>query len=133
MLAYLKSHDKFYEEISMKRCLSSEEILRFYDIAEIQWEWKCHFESHRKDYGKNHFGSKRNEWKYKWYWNKMCLAADSLSMYRTTVNATILVSEILSIINEENVIIALEQGKTTFNSKWWILWRASISLSSSEG
>ena len=47
----------------------------------------------------------------------MCLAADSLSMYRTTANATILVSEILSIINEENVIIALEQGKTTFNSK----------------
>ena len=43
---------------------------------------------------------------------------DPLSMYRTGSNETALVSEIPSIINDENVIIAPGQGKkTSFNFK----------------
>ena len=57
---------------------------------------------------------------------------DPLNMHRTASNETTLVSEIPNIINEENVLIAPGQGKkNSFNFKWWILWRASISLPSS--
>ena len=35
-LTYLKSHNKFYEDISMTKVLSSEGRLRFFDILEIE-------------------------------------------------------------------------------------------------
>ena len=36
VLAYLKSHHKFYEDISIAKGLSSKDMLRFSDIVEIQ-------------------------------------------------------------------------------------------------
>ena len=38
MLAYLKFHNKFLEDISVARSLSSEDIFKFSDIVEIKEE-----------------------------------------------------------------------------------------------
>ena len=40
-LTYLKSHDKFCEDISITKALSSDEMLRFSDSLEIQGENEC--------------------------------------------------------------------------------------------
>ena len=57
---------------------------------------------------------------------------DTLNMHRTASNETTLVSDIPNIINEEDVIIAPEQGKkNSFDFKQWILWKANISVPSS--
>ena len=50
---------------------------------------------------------------------------DLLSMHRTALNKKTLISEI------SNIVIAPGEGKNSFNFKWQILWRESISLSSS--
>ena len=56
-LAYLKSQNKFYKDISITKGLSSEAIIRFSDInVKIQEENECY---------KKNFRWERNEGKYK--------------------------------------------------------------------
>ena len=40
VLAYLKPHNKFYEDISIVKGLSSKSMLKFSDIVEIQGQYK---------------------------------------------------------------------------------------------
>ena len=104
-LTYLKSYNKLYEDISIAKGLSSEEIFKFFDIVEIQGQSECVTE-------KNVPGGKeitenindRSE-------TEFASVKDSLNMHRTASNEKILVSGVLNIINDENVIIAPRQGK----------------------
>ena len=76
-ITYLKSYNKFYEDISIAKGLSGEDMFKFSDTSETE------------------FAS----------------AEDPLNIHRTASNATTFVSEILDIINDENVIIAAGEGK----------------------
>ena len=81
-LNYLKTHNKYYEDISISEGLSSKEMINFSGINK------------HKDVT-SEYGSVK----------------DPLSIHRTGSNETTLVSEIPSIINDKNVIIARGQGK----------------------
>ena len=55
-LICLKSYNKFYDNISNANGLSSLEIFKIFDIAEIQWQSECVTEknvSHRKQMSEN--------------------------------------------------------------------------------
>ena len=92
-LNYLKTHNKFYEDISISAGLSGKEMINFSGIDKHQ------------DITKSiHTRVISNETEY-------CSVEDPLSMQRTGSNETALVSEIPSIINDKNVIIAPGQEK----------------------
>ena len=40
-LTYLKSYNKYYEDVSNENGLSSEDIFRFFDIVEVQGQSQC--------------------------------------------------------------------------------------------
>ena len=106
-LAYLKSHNKFYENISITKGLSSEDILNFSDIDENQEEAESVTEngiSDGKEMNKNN-NENTSEAEYASF-------KDPLNMHRTATNETTLISKIPNVINEENVIIAPGQEKT---------------------
>ena len=95
-LHYLKTHNKFYEDIAIQEGLTSNEILNFSDI---QPDDSKNFQNgclERKELDENDFLSKE----------------DPLNSYRISSNETALISEIPAIIDKENVIIAPGQGKT---------------------
>ena len=71
-LAYLKSHNKFYRDISIVKGLSSEDMFKFSDIAEIQGG--CNI-SDGKEMSEN-INDTRNK-------TKFALVGDPLNMYRT--------------------------------------------------
>ena len=55
-LTYLKSYNKFHEDISIAKGLSNEKMFKFSDINEIQRQSECATEkkvSHRKEMTKN--------------------------------------------------------------------------------
>ena len=87
-LNYLKTRNKFYGDISISKGLSSRKMINFSGIDKHQDV----AESIRKKIISNEteYGS----------------VEDRLSMHRTGSNKTVLLSEIPSIINDENVIIA---------------------------
>ena len=92
-LHYLKTHNKFYENISVSKGLSSKEMINFSSIDEHQ---DIAESIHKKNISKEkEYGS----------------VEDPLSMHRTGSNETAVVSEIPCLINDENVIIAPGQGK----------------------
>ena len=104
-LAYLKSYNNFYKGISIAKSLSSESMFKFSDIIEIQGhsEWVTEKNvSDRKQITENI--NDRTE-------TEFASVEDPLNMHRTASNETTLVSEILNIISDENVIIAPGQGK----------------------
>ena len=106
-LTYLKSHNKFYEDISTTKGLSSKDMLNFSDTNENQQETESVTEnsvSDGKEMSKNN-DKNANE-------AESVSAEDPLNMHRTATNETTLISEIPNIINEKNVIIAPGQGKT---------------------
>ena len=105
-LTYLKSYNKFYEDISIAKGFSSEDTFKFSDIVEIQghseWVTEKHVSSGKEmteninDRSKTEFASDE----------------DPLKMHRTASNEITLVSEIPNIINNKNNIIASGQRKT---------------------
>ena len=97
--------NKFYNDISFVKGLSSEEMFRFSDIVEIQGQSECVTEknvSDRKEITENI--NDRSE-------TEFSSVEDPLNMHRAASNETTLVSEIPNIINDKNVIIAPGQGK----------------------
>ena len=99
-LNYLKTHNKFYEDISISESLSSKEMINFSGI-----------DKHQDVTESIHTKVISNETEYG-------SVEDPLSMHRAGSNETALVSEIPSIINDENVITAPGQGKkNSFNFK----------------
>ena len=100
VLNYLKTHNKFYEDISISEDLSSKEMINFLCI-----------DKHQDVTESIHTKVISNETEYG-------SVEDPLSMHRARSNETALVSEIPSIINDENVITAPGQGKkNSFNFK----------------
>ena len=92
-LNYLKTYNKFYDDISISEGLSIKEMIHFSGTNKHQdFTESIHakFISNEIEYGS---------------------VGDPLSMRRTGSNETALVSEIPSIINDENVITAPGQGK----------------------
>ena len=83
-------------------------MFKFSDIAEIQGQSECVTEknvSDRKESTENI--NDRSE-------TEFASVEDPLNMHRIASNETTLVSDIPNIINDENVIIALGQGKRQF-------------------
>ena len=111
----MKSHDKSYEDISITKGLSSDEMLRFSDILETQGENESVNEKiipNEKEMcesinTKNISGTE----------TEYASVEYPLIMHRTASNETTLVSEIPNIINKENVVMAPRQRKTSFNFK----------------
>ena len=96
MFNYLKSHNKFYEDISIAKGLSSEEMFRFSDILEIQGENESITEkniSGEKKMSENiHAENIKPETEH-------ASVEDPLNMYITALNEATLVSKIPNIIN----------------------------------
>ena len=92
-LNYLKTHNKFYEDISISEGLSSKEMKIFSGIdkhQDVAASIPKTFISNETEYGS---------------------FEDPLSMHKSGSNETTFVSKFPSIINDENVIIAPRQGK----------------------
>ena len=90
---YLKTQNKFYEDISISEGLSSKEMRNFSGIDKHQDVNETIYAkviSNETEYGS---------------------VEDPLSMHRTGSTETALVSEIPSIINDENIIFAPGQRK----------------------
>ena len=105
-LSYLKSYDKVMK-ISIAKGLSSEDILKFSNVFEIQGHYQCVTEkniSDGKEITENRNGRSEPEF---------ALVEDLLHIHRTVSNKTTLVSVIPNIILEENFIIAPGQRKKT--------------------
>ena len=79
---YLKSHNKFYEDVTIRQGLSSNDMINFTDV----------------DFPVNDEIDEISE--------------DHLSKDRVASNETALISEIPSIVDNENLIVAPGQGKT---------------------
>ena len=101
-LIYLKSHNKFYEDISIAKGLSSEDMLKFSDFVEMQGgtekgtaEIICN--------AKENVNETETEY---------ASVEDPLNIHRTASNETTLVSDIPNIVNNENIIFAPSQEKT---------------------
>ena len=105
VLTYLKSCNKFYEDISISKGLLSEDMFKFSDIVEIQGQSDCVTEknvSHAKKMTENI--NDRSETEFTSFKNP-------LNTHRTASNETTLVSEIANIINDKYIIIASGQRK----------------------
>ena len=115
LVTYLKFYNKYYYDISIVESLSSEEMFKFSDIAEIQGQCKCVTEknvSDGKEVAENINGRSETEF---------ALFEDPLNMHITASNGTTPVSEIRNITNDEDVIIAPGQIKnqlSTFSNKF---------------
>ena len=102
---YLKSYNKFYDDISIAKDLSSEEMFKFSGTVEIQGKSECVTETNVSD-GKEMTENinDRSE-------TEFASVEDSLNIHRATSNETTLVSEIPNKISDGNIIIAPGQGK----------------------
>ena len=109
-LTYLKSYNKFYQDISIAKGLSGEDMFKFSDIVEIQGESECVTE-------KNVFDGKemtenindRSE-------TDFTSVKDPLNMHRTAPNEITLVSEIPNIITK-CYYCTRARKETSFNFK----------------
>ena len=105
-LTYLKSH-KFYEDISVTKGLSGEDMLTFSDIDKNQEETESVTEngiSNGKEMNKNN-NENAGEAEY-------ASVEHPLNMHITVRSCENMISEIPNIISEENFIIAPGQEKT---------------------
>ena len=104
VLAYLEWHNKFFGDISIAKYLSSQDMSRFSDIGEPQEE--------KQSVTEKNFQMKK-KWVKIWYNAEIDYTSveNPLNIHRSAWNETILVSKILNIINEENVIIPPGQGQ----------------------
>ena len=101
-LIYLKSHNNFYEDISIAKGLSSEYRLKFSNFVEMQGETeKGTAESIRN--AKENVNESETEY---------ASVEDPLNIQRTASNETTLVSDIPNIVSNQNIITAPGQGKT---------------------
>ena len=101
-MIYLKSHNKFYEDISIARGFSSEDMFKFSDIVKMQVETdKVTAESICN--AKENINESETEY---------ALVEDLLNIHRTASNETTLFFNIPNTANNENIIIAPGQGKT---------------------
>ena len=87
-LIYLKSHIKFYEDISIEKGLSSEDMLKFSNLVEMQGETE---KSTAESICKAKENANESETEYP-------LVEDPINIYRTASNETTLVSDIVNII-----------------------------------
>ena len=90
-LTFLKSRNKCYEDISVTKCLSGEDMLNFSDINENQKETESVI-SNGKEMNTNN-NENKSEAEY-------ASVEDPLNMHRTSTNKTTLIFEITNIINE---------------------------------
>ena len=93
-LTYLKLHNKYYEDISIAKGLSSEDMFKFSDIVEVQGrsEWVLQKNvSDGKEMAENINDRSKTEF---------ASVEDPLNMHRTASNKTTFVSEIPNIIND---------------------------------
>ena len=97
-LIYLKLHNKFYEDISIAKGLSNEDMLKFSDFVEMQGETE-------KGTAESIENVNESEAEY-------ASVEDPLNIHRTTSNETTLVCDIPNIVSNQNIIIAPGQGKT---------------------
>ena len=97
-LNYLKNNKNFFENISVSYGLSSSEILNFAD-ASLAPEQTC-----------NNYADAQVENKLNFQ-----LLDDPLNLHRVAANETSLISELSSIIDEDNIIIAPGQGNTSLS------------------
>ena len=104
----MKSHNKFYEGISLAKGLPSEHMFKFFDIIEIQGQSECATEkkfTDRKERIENI--NDKSE-------TGFTSAEDLMNMHTTASNETTLVSDIPNMINYENFIIAPGKKKNQF-------------------
>ena len=99
----MKSHNQFYEDISIAKGLSNEKIFRFSDIVKIESKNENVTEKVISD------GTEMSESINDT--DKEFSVKDPLNMLRTASNETTLVSKNPNITNEKNVIIATEKWK----------------------
>ena len=108
VLAYLKSHNKFYEDISVTKGLSYEDMFNFSDINENQeetdiWDGKEMSKNNNENTSEAGYAS----------------VEDLLNMHRTATNETTLISEIPSIINEK--MLSFHQVKEKHQLLVWVM------------
>ena len=101
-LIYLKSRNKFYEDISIAKGLSSEDMLKFSDFVEMQGETE-------KGTAESICNPKENVNESE---SEYASVEDRLNIHRTASKETTLVSAIPNIVSNQNNIIAPGQGKT---------------------
>ena len=108
-LTCLKCYNKFFENKSIAKGISSKDMFNFSDTVEIQGQSECVTEknfSYRKEMTENI--NDRSE-------TEFASVEDPLNMHRTKSNEKTVVSQMPNIINEENVITAPEQrNKNSF-------------------
>ena len=102
----MKSPNKCYEDISIAKGLSSEDMFKLSDIAEIQGEIESVTDKNISDIKEMSENINNNSE------TKFASVADPLNMHRTESNETFLALEIPNMINKENIIIAPGQRKT---------------------
>ena len=110
-LIHLKSHNKFYEDISIAKGLSSEDMLKFSDFVEMQGETE-------KGTAESICNAKENVNESK---TEYASVEDPLNIHRTASNETTLVSDIPNIVSNQN-IIAPGQGKisvSVLSDEFW--------------
>ena len=93
-LTYLKSHNKFYKDISVTKGLSGEDMLNFSDINENQEETESVTENGISDGKETNKNNSENSSE-----SEYASVKDPLNMHRTATNETTLISEIPNIIN----------------------------------
>lgn len=93
-----KSHNKFYEDVSIAKCLSSEEMFRFSDILEVEWENES--DTEKVISGGKEMSQIINADNIKTE-TEHASVEDPLIMYITASNQTTLVSNIPSIFNKD--------------------------------
>ena len=101
-LIHLKSRNKFYEDISIAKGLSSEDMLKFSDFVEMQGETE-------KGTAESICNPKENVNESE---SEYASVEDRLNIHRTASKETTLVSAIPNIVSNQNNIIAPGQGKT---------------------
>ena len=94
VLTYLKSYNKFYEDISIAKGLSSEDMFKFSDIVEVQGRSAWVLQKNVSD-GKEMAENINDRSKA-----EFASVEDPLNMHRTASNETTFVSEIPNIIND---------------------------------
>ena len=109
-LTYLKSHNKFHEDISIPKGLYSKDMFRFSSAFETQGETESVTEkyiSSGKEMSEN-INDTTNEIEF-------ASLEDPLIMHRTATNEATAVSQITNITDEETVTIAPRQRKIVFS------------------
>ena len=119
---YLKSYNKFYDDISIAKRLSSEEMFKSSDIVEIQGQNSNVTEetiSDKKEMSESIYTESINDTE-----TEYASVEDLLNMHMTASKVTTLISMIPNIINGQKYYNCTRaRKKINFSFKWWILCR----------